>query len=61
MLEVGQLVRAATAADGFLRVLVRPGDQVLLGTPVAYLWGAGDEACAGVLAGMELGYERTFE
>ncbi|HWG98084.1 MAG TPA: DUF2254 domain-containing protein [Pilimelia sp.] len=65
-IDVDALVRAAAAADAYVRVLVRPGDQVLLGTPVLYAWrgtGAGidEHHVTAMLSAVELGYERTFE
>ena len=60
--DVEALVAAATAADAVVVLGVRPGDHVVLGTPVARLQGRDtDGLCAAVEAGVELGYERTLE
>lgn len=63
------LVALATRTDTVLRLLLRPGDHLVLGTPIgtarrpdgSAVPELADELAAGVLAAVELGYERTSE
>ena len=70
--DVDELVRAAGERDALVRVEVRPGDQVLSGTPLATLWrregarGAAfgavpQELAEQVRESVAMGYERTFD
>ncbi|WP_431521226.1 DUF2254 family protein [Blastococcus capsensis] len=44
VVDVGSLVDAAQEHDATVRVEVRPGDQVTVGTPVATVWGSAGHA-----------------
>ena len=68
MVDVDALVADARADDLMVELIVRPGDHVVVGTPVAVAWAraggalvdseAADRAVHGCV---ELGYERTLE
>ena len=71
-LDADLLVRAAREHDALVRVELRPGDQVLSGTPLATLWrrqgargaafgAAPDELVEQVRGSVAMGYERTFD
>jgi uncharacterized membrane protein len=64
------LIQVAQSAEAILWMTVRPGDHVVVGTPLGTVCGAdgsplgseaGDRLVAGVLDAVELGYERTAE
>jgi uncharacterized membrane protein len=70
VVEPGPLVEAATRTSTVLWLLVRPGDHVVLGTPVATVRSADDsplppeqveELTSALHEAVELGYERTAE
>lgn len=63
-LKIADLVACADDADALVIVGVRPGDHVVVGTPVACVVGAAQEHEAmtrAVRASIILGYERTLE
>jgi uncharacterized membrane protein len=59
-IEVRDLVDAARSRHAFVRVDVRPGDHIVLGTPVASVWNSADMATE-VRAAIVCGYERTMD
>jgi uncharacterized membrane protein len=59
-IDVDALVKAARSRDMFVCVDIRAGDQVIEGTPVATVVGAGDIA-ADVRDAITVGYERTLD
>lgn len=67
LVDVPRLVQGAARADAFVNLLVRPGDHVVAGSPVAQVWPrraeqpAVADAGAFVLDAVLLGYERTLE
>ena len=62
MIDVASLVRAAHHRDAVVSVDVRPGDHVVVGTPMARVWGPAHEGVpAAVRAAVRMGYERTIE
>jgi uncharacterized membrane protein len=61
VLDSGSLIDAAGKHDAVIRIEVRPGDMVILGTPVATVWGASRELDDAVRAGISLNNERTID
>jgi uncharacterized membrane protein len=64
MIDVAALVKAASRHEAVIRVEARPGDHVVLGTPLATVWSPPGEtrSCAGAVTdAVEIGYERTVE
>jgi uncharacterized membrane protein len=61
-LDLQALVDAAERAGAFVRIGVRPGDHVTLGTPLGSWWPCDERATSpveGVRAAVRMGYERT--
>lgn len=66
VIDVAALVRAASAKNFVVWVMVRPGDHVVRGTPMAVGWTPGSECdepemADAVNAVIELGFERSIE
>lgn len=66
LVDVDGLLEAARDCDAFARIDVRPGDQVVRGTPVASVWardGQGDlgPLVEAVRSGVILDYERSID
>ena len=69
VIDAKRLVETATRTDTVLWMLVRPGDHLVLGTPIGTARGSdgravpelADELAERVLEAVELGYERTSE
>ncbi|WP_456598729.1 DUF2254 domain-containing protein [Blastococcus sp. SYSU DS0616] len=61
VVDTGTLVDAARAHDTVVRVEVRPGDQVTMGTPLGTVWGASEELDDAVRAAVVLNNERTID
>ncbi|WP_104525276.1 DUF2254 domain-containing protein [Blastococcus atacamensis] len=61
VLDVGTLVAAAGDHDGLVRIEVRPGDQVTIGTPLATVWCRSEELDDAVHAAVVLNNERTID
>lgn len=64
--DVERLVAAASDTGTFVVLLVRPGDHVTMGSPIARWGPSTDDAGAGQLSdavyrSLEVGYERTLE
>lgn len=66
--DVGGLLETAEKHDVVVRVEVRSGDHVTVGTPVAMLWGrdgapppASDDIADAIRNTIHLGYERTLD
>jgi uncharacterized membrane protein len=59
-IEVRDLVDAARSRGAFVRVEVRPGDHVVLGTPVATVWND-DDMAGRMRAAILCGYERPMD
>jgi uncharacterized membrane protein len=66
-----ELVEVASRHDAFVALVPMIGEHVIMGTPLAWAWGAGDhselgprateELMAGLAHGVRLGFERTAE
>jgi uncharacterized membrane protein len=61
VIDVGTLVDAAREHDTVLRIEVRPGDQVTLGTPMATVWSRSERLDDAVRAAVVLNNERTID
>lgn len=66
VVDLGAVVNAARDAGCFVRLHLRPGDHVTLGTPIASAWPAEatqvpDDLGPRLLRTFETGYERTLE
>ncbi len=55
------LVRAAEQADALVWLLARPGDHLVVGSPIAAVRGATRDLTPAVQEAVRLGYERTLE
>ncbi|WP_346619363.1 DUF2254 domain-containing protein [Blastococcus montanus] len=61
VVDTDTLVDAARSHDAVVRVEVRPGDLVTVGTPVATVWSAGEEIDDAVRTAVVLNNERTID
>ncbi|MGY2004027.1 DUF2254 domain-containing protein [Blastococcus sp. SYSU DS1024] len=61
VVDTGTLIDAARAHDTVVRIEVRPGDQVTMGTPLGTVWGASEELDDAVRAAVVLNNERTID
>ncbi|MGY1723557.1 DUF2254 domain-containing protein [Blastococcus sp. SYSU DS0533] len=61
VVDTATLVDAARTHDAVVRVEVRPGDQVTMGTPLGTVWGASEEIDDAVRAAVVLNNERTID
>ncbi|WP_347057466.1 DUF2254 domain-containing protein [Blastococcus sp. HT6-30] len=59
--DPGALVDAARSQDAVVRVEVRPGDMVTVGTPIATVWGGNEDLDETVRAAVVLNNERTID
>jgi uncharacterized membrane protein len=60
-IDPDSLVEAARSADAVVRIEVRPGDMVTLGTPIGTVWGGSEELDDAVRAAVVLNNERTID
>ena len=61
VIDTGGLVEAARDHDAVVRVEVRPGDLVTMGTPVATVWGGTEQLDDAVRAALVFNNERTID
>lgn len=61
LVDVDTLVDAAREHDAVVRVEVRPGDMVTVGTPIATVWGGSEELDEAIRSGVVFNNERTID
>ncbi|MCF6508081.1 DUF2254 domain-containing protein [Blastococcus sp. MG754426] len=61
VVDTGTLVDAARRHDAVVRVEVRPGDMITLGSPIATTWGGSEDLDDAVRAAVVLNNERTID
>ncbi|MGY1834495.1 DUF2254 domain-containing protein [Blastococcus sp. SYSU DS0510] len=61
VVDTDTLVDAARDHDAVVRVEVRPGDMITMGSPIATTWGGGEDLGDAVRAAVVLNNERTID
>ncbi|MGY1826893.1 DUF2254 domain-containing protein [Blastococcus sp. SYSU DS0541] len=61
VVDTDTLVDAARDHDAVVRVEVRPGDMITMGSPIATTWGGGEDLGGVVRAAVVLNNERTID